>query len=63
MSEKNHPNINAAGLVCGVFESFYENIRGDAKKDEKRAIAAVKNEIATFASHISNLLDEEFKKS
>ena len=33
MSEKNHPNLRAAGFAVDIVESYYKNLRGKANNN------------------------------
>jgi hypothetical protein len=57
MSIENHPNINAVGLQCAIYNALEKYVRGVAKEKNLHETPEIMNAAMLFAIDISDKLD------
>ena len=63
MSVENHPNINAVGFAAGIYQAFFECLRGPANVTpaaRSRASDVLYERVSDFVVSISSDLDDKF---
>ena len=67
MSIEEHPNINASGLVAGIYSTIEEHLRGDALGYKKEILGSdelsdtIVNVSALIEYKIESVLEQKYK--